>query len=72
MRKMVSKIIDCLNALFLIATGLLLVLLYFCYSTNVNNWFVSIGLFLFLLCLGLLGAVMGFRRLYFVFTNKSR
>jgi len=64
------KIVDIIGGLFLILTGLFLLYIYVCLYSKVDNLFISFTLILFLLGLGIVAIVLGFRR-FFITINRG-
>lgn len=67
-------LLDLIGAVFLILSGLFLLLLYICLRTKVDNWFIAFCIFLFLFGLGVGAIALGIRRIILLLkrtTNKG-
>lgn len=67
MSNFLKKMLDVLGGLFLIITGSIIFLLYFCLRNIADNAFISLSTFLFTFCMGLGGIILGIRRICLVF-----
>lgn len=59
-----KSLMDLLGGVFLVITGIVLLLLYPVFNRIADNWFIKMGLFLFLLGLGMCGIIFGLRRIF--------
>ncbi|MCJ8503205.1 hypothetical protein [Desulfatitalea alkaliphila] len=69
-----KRILDILGALFLLLTGMFLILLFFNFRAKTDNPMIAILLFVFLLGLGACAIIFGIRRFWITFkgnTNKA-
>ncbi|MCL4479373.1 MAG: hypothetical protein M1381_09795 [Deltaproteobacteria bacterium] len=67
--KVINKIIDIILGLFLIMTGLFLLLLYVCLHAKADNALIAFSMILFLLVLGIGAIVLGVRRIFSTLTK---
>lgn len=61
---MFDKVIDIILGLFLIMTGLFLLLMYVCLHAKADNVLIAFSMILFLLVLGIVSIVLGVRRIF--------
>lgn len=63
-------LLDLIGGLFLILTGLFLLVLYICLRTKADNWFIAFTVFLFLFGLGIVAIAFGVRRIILLLRSK--
>jgi len=72
MKKFLLQFAGIISGLFLIITGLILLLLYRCFYSTAPNAFISLWMFLFFLCLGIIAVIYGIRRIYLTIKGDKK